>query len=661
MRVYLRDGTLLTTVIGNIAVQNHINTPVPSATPNIPRPIAAFTQDKASGDVPLTVHFTNQSTGTINSIVWNFGDGNSSSEVNPSHTFGAPGLYNVTLTVTGPGGSSNVSRQINVTSPTAPVAGFTQDRTSGVAPLTVQFTDQSSGSITSYLWNFSDGATSTERNPAHTFTTPGTYNVFLTVTGPGGSSSVTRQITVTSADPADRDADRHLHANLYAIADQHGDGDRDLYGYARRQRHADPVRNRDANSAERNVHRDHDCHPADGDVHRYYDANGDSADGDLHADRNPRAAGIVQRWRCPQRSAVGSVHRPVDRRHRRLPLGFRRRHNVQRAKSAPHLRNGGTYKVTLTVGIADGRTDSHSQQRHGRRAAHRDLQHADQRLDVQFTDQSTGDVASVTWDFGDGTTSNDVNPLHTYAGGGTYTVTLTIGSADGRSEQTSQQVTVSAPLVAGFSAQPNGLDVQFTDQSAGDVTSVTWDFGDGSTSNDVNPLHTYPGGGTYTVTLTVSSADGRTNSTSQQVTVTAPLVRGLQRAAQRLGRAVRRSVHPATSTSRTHVGLRRRHRRSNDSQLQLHTYASGGTYTVTLTIGSADGRSDSTSQQVTVSAPLHADFTRRSTAWTCSSPTSQSGDVTSVTWDFGDGTTSNDQQPTPHLRRRRHLRRHADH
>lgn len=196
LRVFLRDGTTLSTVVGNVRVQNNQPTPVPSATQNVPRPIAAFTQDVASGQVPLTVRFTNQSSGTITNITWNFGDGQSSSESSPAHTFNGAGLYNVTLTVTGPGGASNVSRQISVQSQSAPTAAFTQDTTSGSAPLTVRFSNQSSGNITSLLWNFSDGTVSTESNPAHTFSVPGTYNVFLTVTGPGGSASTTRQVVV---------------------------------------------------------------------------------------------------------------------------------------------------------------------------------------------------------------------------------------------------------------------------------------------------------------------------------------------------------------------------------------------------------------------------------------------------------------------------------
>ena len=196
LRVFMRDGTTLSTVVGNVRVQNRQPTPIPSATASVPRPIAAFTQDVTSGQVPLTVRFTNQSNGTFTSAAWNFGDGQSSSEISPIHTFNNPGLYNVTLTVTGPGGSSNVTRQINVLSPTAPVASFTQDVTTGNAPLTVRFTNQSTGNINNRLWNFSDGTTSSENNPTHTFNIAGTYNVFLTVMGPGGTSTVTRQFVV---------------------------------------------------------------------------------------------------------------------------------------------------------------------------------------------------------------------------------------------------------------------------------------------------------------------------------------------------------------------------------------------------------------------------------------------------------------------------------
>jgi len=69
------------------------------------------------------------------------------------------------------------------------VAHFVANPTTGFAPLTVTFTDQSLGNVTSWSWNFGDGSTSTMQNPSHTYTDPGTYTVSLTVTGPGGSDT----------------------------------------------------------------------------------------------------------------------------------------------------------------------------------------------------------------------------------------------------------------------------------------------------------------------------------------------------------------------------------------------------------------------------------------------------------------------------------------
>ena len=76
-------------------------------------------------------------------------------------------------------------------------ADFTVDVVSGTAPLTVNFTDQSAGDITSWSWDFGDGATSTEQNPTHTYIEPGTYTVSLTVTGPGGSDTETKDDFIT--------------------------------------------------------------------------------------------------------------------------------------------------------------------------------------------------------------------------------------------------------------------------------------------------------------------------------------------------------------------------------------------------------------------------------------------------------------------------------
>jgi len=128
---------------------------------------------------------------------------------------------------------------------------------------------------------------------------------------------------------------------------------------------------------------------------------------------------------------------------------------------------------------------------------------------IQFMDKSTGDVDSWLWDFGDGNTSTEENPSHTYAERGDYTVSLTVSNKAGSDTET-LAITVLTPPNANFSALETRAKVdstiQFTDQSTGDIDSWLWDFGDGNTSTEQNPSHTYRHAGMYTVSLTVSNA-----------------------------------------------------------------------------------------------------------------------------------------------------------
>jgi predicted outer membrane repeat protein len=166
-------------------------------------PVASFTANTTNGTAPLNIQFNDQSTGNITNYNWNFGDGNTSTEQNPTHTYNTPGTYNVTETVTEPGGNNTQTQTnyITVNWPT-PVASFTANTTNGIAPLPIQFTDNSTGNIISYYWNFGDGNSSTDQNPTHTYNTPGTYNVTETVTGPGGNNTQTQTNLITVNYPA---------------------------------------------------------------------------------------------------------------------------------------------------------------------------------------------------------------------------------------------------------------------------------------------------------------------------------------------------------------------------------------------------------------------------------------------------------------------------
>jgi PKD repeat protein len=169
-----------------------------------PKPVANFSGTPTSGTAPLQVQFTDQSSNNPTSWSWSFGDGGTSTSRNPIHTYAAAGTYDVTLTATNGGGTSDpktIVGYITVNAPAKPVANFTGTPTSGTAPLQVQFTDTSSNGPTSWLWDFGDTSTSTSQNPAHTYTAQGTYTVSLTATNVGGSDQVTKTNYIAVSPP----------------------------------------------------------------------------------------------------------------------------------------------------------------------------------------------------------------------------------------------------------------------------------------------------------------------------------------------------------------------------------------------------------------------------------------------------------------------------
>jgi PKD repeat protein len=197
------DGALIESAYSNSVAK--------AVVPSAPVRTAAFSASAVTGNAPLAVNFASYYTGTITSYAWTFGDGTTSSAANPVKTYTAPGTYSVTLTVTGPGGTDVQTRSNLITVLGAPVgppvriSAFTASAVTGNAPLAVNFASFYSGSITTYAWTFGDGTTSSAANPTKTYTTPGTYTVSLTVTGPGGSDVQTRSnlITVAAARTAD--------------------------------------------------------------------------------------------------------------------------------------------------------------------------------------------------------------------------------------------------------------------------------------------------------------------------------------------------------------------------------------------------------------------------------------------------------------------------
>lgn len=637
LRVILRDGTNLATVVNNIRVQNQVPTPIPSATPNVPRPIAAFSQDRVTGQVPLLVRFVNQSNGVITNFNWSFGDGGTSTDPNPSYTFNAPGIYNVTLTVIGPGGTSNVSRQITAQGATAPTAAFNADKLSGTAPVTVQFTDQSSGNITGWNWNFGDGATSAERNPVRTFNAVGTYNVILTVTGPGGSSIATRQITVqnpTVPAPVSQFTAAPISGNAPLAV---------------------TFTNRSSGSIS--------------------SFSWNFGDGAISTDQNPSHTYTAPGNYTVTLVVIGPGGQSSSQATVTVGTPPTSTATQTQVAQVPTSTLTATASATVpatstTTATATATATSTGVPAPVAAAASLTSASGDAPLAVQFQGDQSQNAVSYLWTFGDGGTSADANPSYTFNTPGSYNVTLMVTGADGQTS-VSTPITVNAntpaalPVsVASANSATTGdapLTVQFQGDQSQNAVSYLWTFGDGGTSADANPSYTFATPGTYDVTLTVTGAGGQTSvSTPISVTVNTPPVIPIATA-----------LTSSATTGDAPLTVQFQGDQSQNASSfswvfgdggtsvdvnPVYTFTVAGTYDVVLTVIGTDGVTSANSDPITivVNQPVVAlpdaiastsDATTGDAPLTIQFQGDQSVNAATYSWDFGDGGTSADANP----------------
>ena len=163
--------------------------------------VASFAYTPASPVVGQAVQFTDTSTGSPTSWQWNLGDGGTSASRNPNHTYATVSSFTVTLTVSNGTGSNSTSRIVNVLPAATLTASFTYNPSSPVAGQAVQFTDTSTGSPTSWHWNFGDGGTSTVQNPTHNYAAAGPYTAALTISAGSNSNNTSQTITVVLEAP----------------------------------------------------------------------------------------------------------------------------------------------------------------------------------------------------------------------------------------------------------------------------------------------------------------------------------------------------------------------------------------------------------------------------------------------------------------------------
>ncbi len=377
----------------------------------IPTSSFSFSGSTCNGNVS----FTNQSQNG-NTYLWNFGDGSPiDTSVNPTHTFNLPGTYIVTLYTSNNCGTDSVADSISIFSGLNPGASFTQSQIN--CSLTINFNNTSLNS-SSFEWHFGDGYSDTTASPVHTYINAGNYTVILLAANSCGIDTLSQTILINPV--------------------------------------SQPV----------------------------------------------ISASVIQQNCAQTINVTAQVANTISY------LWDFGDGNTDTALSATHtyLTHGGYTVRFFATGVCG--TDTFLQNLNLLSAPMAVSQFSINQLScsnkVTFMNQSLN-ATSYIWDFGDLNTSNAINPQHVYSDSGTYTVRLIAINQCG--SDTLIQI-VPNNFLPGTSAfkfdQPVCESaIHFTDQSQ-NAFSLFWDFGDGITSQEINPVHSYSAAGEYSVTLCIN-------------------------------------------------------------------------------------------------------------------------------------------------------------
>jgi gliding motility-associated-like protein len=490
-----------------------------------PAPVADFIADSVCLGNVMT--FINQSFSTgqpISSYYWEFGDGSTSTDANPTKTYSAPGNYDVLLVVETEGGcSAEVVKTVKVFF--LPVADFEWTNNQACEMDTTFFTDFSApvgnAIIDTWFWQFGDGGTSDERNPAHYYADAGSYAVNLLVTDINGcQNSITKTVVVSEA-PVSNFIFNTSDCNTLNFTST-GFDPNGLDITAWYWDFGDPASGGDNTSI--------DANPS----HTY--VNGGTYNV-LHIVFNENGCRdtIVQQVLISGPEAAFSFENNCSG----LPVNFFDESNTNGNDPAvawlwdfndgspnsiqqnpTHVFDlGGSYLVSLTITTVNGcvsQTAELVEVEFGPTANFTFTSLSCSGDSIQFTDASTGDAGIDTWNWqmGDGTQFDIPNPKHAYAVAGTYLVKLRVTDANGCYNDKSVNLEIDQSPTANFNWETRNCDTtffsDFSNPNGTTINAWTWQFDDPASGAEnisflQNPFHKFTATGAYNVQLTVSN------------------------------------------------------------------------------------------------------------------------------------------------------------
>lgn len=623
---------------------------------------ADFIPDKNGGCLPLSVSFSNTTTGASANATWHwdFGNGNSSALKDAGALFSEERLYTVTLTVKD--GTQTAVQSKTITVYKKPTVDFAVAPAKGCLPFPVTFTSSSSagdGNISSYHWDFGDGSTlqSSNSSTVHNYTFEQTAGVSLTVVNNYGcASTLTRAnlITVLPSLEVGFIADKTIACNAPATvaftSNSTGPGTLSYqwdFGDGGRSAQANPVHvytRRGTYTVKLTVTSSEGCTKE-----FVRNAYINIADFTTTFEESPLVCTNVN-------TVFNNTSQPLPVQSVWLIDGVHAYTSYGNNSISHFFTTEGTHTVQLSnnFGLCQ---QSITRQVEVKRSPELNGFIADiagncgAPVTVNFKD-TTRDAVSWKWNFNWWYNNAEVHstvqtPSYNYTADNIYTVSLTIANASGCQASVSQTVGISKPLV-GIFLDPDSREegcgpwtVKFNSRSTEPLTSYAWNFGDGGTSTLAEPVHIFNAPGNYTVTLTYKTVSGCTGSVSYHRAI---LVRQKPVADFTIQSAVcgNTPVFPVnTSTGYVYNYIWNFGDNTGNQGVPVHQYQQEGEYTVTLVANNEMCNDTITKTAVIkVSAPF-AQIERAEN--TCNGTrgeiifTDGSRQVNSWQWDFGDG------------------------
>ncbi|UAY50636.1 PKD domain-containing protein [Ferruginibacter albus] len=618
---------------------------------------ANFTATTLKGCVPLTVNFQDLSTGAPTAWQWDLGNGSISKNQNPSTAYFNAGTYTVKLKISSASGKDSVIKVGFITVLANPGADFSVSKTTGCFPLRVNFSDKSvagSGSLSQWYWDLGDGNISTDENPAHAYTVSGNYSVTLKVTNNNGCTKViskTQYIQVTDGviPNFENSTPERCHAPETISFSNLSTGPSQLsyqwsFGDGGVSNEVDPKHIYAAGgqySVRLIVNSTAGCtdtlYKQDSILIRNYQTDFTTPDsvclgGTSILKNNSSPAPLSFYW-----DVADSSFTTLDvTKTWTVPAVY----NVKLVNNYGVCKDSVTKKVNV---VAPPSINFHAS----------DSLNCKAPFTTQFTDLTNGSV-NWSWNFGDGTASTDKNPSHTYTTINNYTVSLTVTNGAGCTSSATKKsyIKIAAPKAA-IPGLPAGGCNPFTYKASANiinakgVASYLWDFGDGITATTAQPQHTYSDTGKYDIKLYYTTNDGCSDSVISRPGVKVGTPTSVNFTSSTVSQCVAKDIQfTDQSIAADEWSWQFGDGSSSVQQNPTHAYEASGTYTVTLTAKSSGCGTNKTGT-VTILPPT-AKF---AAVFDCIDKTHVSFADSSIQpqswlWNFGDGNTSTEQNPT---------------